>query len=60
VDGRPFRHLTNRAIAVGRLKIYERRVLTMKTRKGLTRFGERLDDDEVRYFYSVVLRSLRG
>jgi hypothetical protein len=59
VDGRPFRHLTNRALAVGRLAIYERRGLTMKTRKGLTRFGERLDD-EVRYFYSVVLRGLRG
>jgi hypothetical protein len=36
------------------------RGLTLKTRQGLTRFGEGLEDDEVRYLYAVLLRGLRG
>jgi hypothetical protein len=35
------------------------RGLTVKTRHGLTSFGEGLDDEEVRYLYSVVLHALR-
>jgi len=36
------------------------RGLTVKTRRGLTTFGEGLKDDEVRYLYSVLLLALRG
>jgi hypothetical protein len=32
--------------------------ITIKTRQGLTAFGEGLDDAEVRYLYSVVRRAL--
>jgi len=36
------------------------RGLTIKSRHGLTTFGEDLKDDEVLYLYSVLLRALRG
>ena len=36
------------------------RGLTVKTRSGLTTFGAGLDDDEVRYLHSVVLRALES
>jgi uncharacterized protein YgfB (UPF0149 family) len=33
--------------------------LTVKTRTGLTSFGEGLEDDEIRYLHDVVRRALR-
>jgi hypothetical protein len=34
--------------------------LTVKTRTGLTSFGEGLGDDEVRYLHAVILRAFHG
>jgi len=36
------------------------RGLTVKTRTGLTSFGEGLGDEEVRYLHAVILRALHG
>ena len=36
------------------------RGVIVKTRSGLTTFGERLDDEEIRYLHSVVRRALIG
>jgi hypothetical protein len=36
------------------------RGVTIKTRDGMTTFGEGLSDDEVRYVYSAVRRALLG
>lgn len=34
--------------------------IVVKTRKGMTTFGERLADDEIEYLHSVVRRALAG
>ena len=34
--------------------------ITVKTKNGLTTFGQGLGDDEVRYLHSVVRRALTG
>ncbi len=38
--------------------LVDRSAVTVKTRKGLTNFGEGLADDEIRYLYSVVRRAI--
>ena len=38
--------------------LVDRSAITVKTRKGLTNFGEGLADDEIRYLYSVVRRAI--
>jgi len=39
-------------------KIVDRGAVTVKTRKGLTTFGEGLGDDEIRYVHSVVRHAI--
>jgi hypothetical protein len=34
--------------------------IIVKTRKGLTTFGEGLSDDEIRYLHGVIERTLAG
>jgi hypothetical protein len=34
--------------------------VTVKTTRGLTTFGEGLDDEEVCYLHSIIRRTLRG
>ena len=34
--------------------------ITVKTTQGLTRFGEGLDENEVRYLHSIIRRALQG
>jgi hypothetical protein len=41
-------------------KFAKGRGLTVKTRTGLTSFGEGLEDDEIRYLHDVVRRALDG
>jgi hypothetical protein len=36
------------------------RGVIVKSRQGLTTFGQGLDDDEIRYLHSVVRRALLG
>jgi hypothetical protein len=36
----------------------QRKGITVKTRSGLTTFGQGLEDEEIRYLYSVVRRAL--
>jgi hypothetical protein len=36
------------------------RGITIKTRQGLTTFGEGLADEEIRYLHSIVRRALIG
>ncbi len=38
--------------------IVDRGAVTVKTRKGLTSFGEGLGDDEIRYVHSVVRHAI--
>jgi hypothetical protein len=41
------------------MRFAKARGLTVKTRTGLSRFGAGLDDEEIRYLYSVVRRALQ-
>ena len=34
--------------------------IILKSRRGLTTFGEGLGDDEIRYLHAVVVRALAG
>jgi hypothetical protein len=34
--------------------------ITVKTTRGLTTFGEGLEDEEVRYLHSIIRRTLQG